>query len=99
MSSCAMSGDDSDAFSTSVRIAFIVSLIGAVRWSFSTASMRVRLPVNSAATAACAPVQKMQLRNRDVNAAIISRSPGVSGEGPRITPWLNAARCSVHCGL
>ena len=36
---------------------------------------------------------------REVKAAINSRWPGVSGEGPRITSWVKRDRCSVADGL
>ena len=56
-------------------------------------------PSSSAATAACDPVQNKQLRMREVNAAMSSRCPGESGDGPRITSCVNIARKRVRSGL
>ena len=62
------------------------------RRSRSTASTSALSPSSSAATAACVPVQKRHSFPREVNAAISSRNPGESGEGPRITSCVNRIR-------
>ena len=77
-------------FSMKVNSARSFSLIGAVRKSASTASTSGRSPSSVAATAACDPIQKGQSLRREVKAAMSSRIPGDSGEGPRITPCVKA---------
>ena len=79
--------------------AFSRSQIGAIRQSSNTAVTSGRFPNKDAATAACEPIQNRQSLRREVKAAINSRNPAGSGDGPRITPWVNRDRKSVRSGL
>jgi hypothetical protein len=84
--------------STNRSKAFSASESGADSKSSSTALTRSSVR-NSAATAACDLIQNKHWFRADVNAAISSRKPGLSGEGPRITSCVKRPRWLVRSGL